>query len=735
MNFYAHSGTLGNYSDWQLLADHLRQVAERASCLAQRALPGNEQLMKSAWVAGLLHDLGKYRNEFQEYICGFRCKGDPTTFHKQAGAAKAAQLNLIPIAYAIHGHHGGMPDREDLKVGVKSTAGLSLLPNIWPTALTDCTELSHIAIEAPQSRDHLHAELITRILFSCLVDADWGDTGEYERKRKGWPDEPKPTCLEPAQRIQQVIKFIQRCAINCKEHRIREIRDSILQACLVAANQARNVFTLTVPTGGGKTLASLSFALAHAAKHDMQRIIYVAPYMSILEQNISVFRSALGITNDSFDLFEHYSLAEPPCDEDQDDTRRQTASRRAENWDAPFIVTTNVQFFESLFSNNPGRCRKVHNIARSVVILDECQTLPPGLVAPTCAMLKQLVEDLGCSIVLCTATQPAFSHGKLQANERLDAIEIIPKELDLFRQLKRVRVIWPKENESTLSWSAVAERMCNQPSALCVVNTKKAALEIYQELKKSGNGGVFHLSTNMCPQHRREKLKQIKLRLHSDKPCYLVSTQLIEAGVDVDFPFLMREMAPLESIIQAAGRCNREGKLKDGGTVEVFQSVDGKMPPDAWYNAGRITLQSIIKYHGDGPQIDDPIAIQDYFSRLYHSGKLDVNGIQSLRETTQFQKVADAYKIIDNGGQPVVVAKWKAYEAEISELLVEVASQERPSKATMRKLARFQVNLLPSKVGQSQPFLHEIVPGVLVWNGDYDDESGILDQMSEVFVI
>jgi CRISPR-associated endonuclease/helicase Cas3 len=403
------------------------------------------------------------------------------------------------------------------------------------------------------------------------------------------------------------------------------------------------------------------------------------------------------------------------------------------------IVTTNVQFFESLFSNKPGRCRKVHNIARSVVILDECQTLPPGLAAPTFGMLKQLVAPaaqggLGCSVVLCTATQPAFNHPLLKDDERLEAREIIPSGVDLFRSLKRVHVTWPKKSELPLTWAEVASRMRGESAALCVVNTKRAARAVYDELKAVGLPGVFHLSTGMCPQHRREKLAQIRSLLDLKTPCYVVSTQLIEAGVDVDFPFVMREMGPLESVIQAAGRCNREGKLPgSGGRVIVFWSADGKMPPDPWYNAGRDTLRAIIAASDQGPQIDDPAAICDYFGRLYHTGSLDTDGVQELRKKFRFQAVAETYKLIADAGQPVVVATWTSGRAEIDALLSEFRA--RPWKSTYRKLARFQVNLLPSQRLKVQHLMHEGPSGVLVWDGRYDEDVGIVEEMADEFII
>jgi CRISPR-associated endonuclease/helicase Cas3 len=282
--------------------------------------------------------------------------------------------------------------------------------------------------------------------------------------------------------------------------------------------------------------------------------------------------------------------------------------------------------------------------------------------------------------------------------------------------------------------------MLAEPSALCVVNTKRAARAVYDELLKGGTDGVFHLSTGMCPQHRREKLAEVRRRLGAKMPCYLVSTQLIEAGVDVDFPFLLRELAPLESIIQAAGRCNREGRIPhSGGRVRVFRSLayqqDPKRfyPPDRWYIAGRGTLETGFLARGVEPQIDDPAAVRDYFSRLYHTGALDGPGIQAMRQKFQFSTVAGDYRLIDNPGEPVVVATWSAYQAEVESLLTELA--DRPRKALYRRLARFQVNLLPAQRLKSGRMIEERADGLMVWRGKYDEKVGIEDELPDSFIV
>ncbi len=672
--FFAHSGLLPDGSDWQLLHKHLETVAELAKIRAMTACPGSVPLAEAAWMAGLLHDLGKYRPEFQQMLRGVAVQREKT-FHKQAGAAKAAEGRHVPVAFSIAGHHGGLPDKAHLQSLIKGDAGQGVAKAIWPVAITDCPLLTRLSVHSPAITDSLEGDLFTRLVFSCLVDADWTDTGNHDRRIKHLPAEPAPPSLDAPGWLERLLQAIREKAAQCKDQKIAALRAEILQACLNAAEQQPGLFSLTVPTGGGKTFSGLAFALKHAAKHGLRRIIYVAPYLSILDQNAAVIRKALGVAKDAAEVFEHHSLAPPPGDPDTELTHREAAARRAENWDSPLVITTSVQFFESLFSNKPGRCRKLHNIARSVVVLDECQTLPPDLVAPTCGMLNQVAVQLGATLVLCTATQPAFDHPDMP--EPLVGVrEIIPKECDVFRRLRRVEVTWPNQNE-ILDWPDIAGQMLKSSAALCIVNTRKAARDLFQVLSPEAAGNVFHLSTSMCPAHRLAVLDTVKTRLKKKEPCYLVSTQLIEAGVDVDFPFVFRELAPLEAIIQSAGRCNREGLLNradgsPGGRVLVFRSVEGALPKDRWYKAGRSVVETAFLNNGRLPCIDDPADVRDYFHRLYRTGDLDKENIQGLRRSSQFETVAEKYRLIDDDGIPVVIATWDEKKTEVEELLDQV---------------------------------------------------------------
>lgn len=741
-NFYAHSSPLGTPppAGWQCLREHLAGVARLSRKLAESTLI--DGLPAAAEAAGWLHDLGKYREEFQRFIRGLSPQGSKQ--HKEAGAAFAFERRNPLLAFAILGHHVGVPDPDEARNTVKKPDGdgLPVWNAIRDIALKECPELTELELSAVGSGTK-EPDLFIRLLLSCLVDADWTDTSEHERSVKGWAEYPTPPELQPAKRLAKLLAFIAERANSTREKNpdLAHTRQQILDACLSKGDHPSGLFSLTVPTGGGKTLSGLAFALKHAASHNLRRVIYVAPYISILDQNADVIRKALGVTDGDLTVFEHQSLAEPaPFGPERvgdkltydQEKQKARAARRAENWDSPVVVTTNVQFFESLFSNKPGRCRKLHNIAKSVIVLDECQTLPPDLVKPTCQMLKHLTATLGCTVVLCTATQPAFDHASL-GEHQLKATPIIAEaELKLFDRLKRVKLEWPKHRDERLTWSQVAGRMrAGNQSALCIVNTKLAALELYAVLQGLP---AFHLSTSMCPKHRLAVLDAVKRRLHAKQLVYVVSTQLIEAGVDIDFPHVLREMAPLESIIQAAGRCNREGLIPNaGGHVEVFRSEEGKIPP-GWYKKGREVLETQFLAAGSSPSVEDPADILDYFSRLYWQGELDKHNIVGMRTGLKFQSVADAYKLISEDSVPVVVATWKQHESEIERLLD--ALHAKPIRANFRALAPFQVNVFRHQLPKFNPLIEEWPDtDFRVWRGKYEPEIGLVAEGPDELIV
>jgi len=691
--------------------------------------PGDEGFATAAYWAGLLHDLGKYRAEFQQLLLNQRAKGESTR-HKSAGAAEAGQRHRVDVAYAIAGHHGGIPDRVDLQQMVGGPGGLDLARQLSADVAVqaDLPELTQPLPSWAQGNDPIFLDLWVRLLFSCLVDADWSDTSAYERRMSGLPPEPDPPVLDYAARLEYALGYIERRSQRCRDERLRIVRNEILAAALRAAERPPGLFSMTVPTGGGKTLSALAFALEHARRHGLRRIIYVAPYLSIIEQNAAEIRRALGADNTPDFVFEHHSLAEPAVTADPNEPQAGEISRRAENWDAPIIISTSVQFFESLFSNRPSACRKLHNIARSVVILDECQTLPPRLVAPTCSMLQAFSAFARCSMVFCTATQPAWTQSDRLPSGLKDVREVIPEELNLFARLRRVRVHWPKLADPSLDWAEVAARMAEQPSVLCVVNTKRAARNIFEQLLQLGCGDAVHLSSTMCPAHRLSVLDEVRRRLAAGERCRLVSTQLIEAGVDVDFPVVLREMGPLEGIVQASGRCNREGLLNSadatpGGRVTVFRSRDGSLPPDRWYRAARDTLEQNFLAAGKEPDIDCAQDLTDYFARLYRAGSLDEHAIQEDRSQQRFATVCEKYRLIDDATTPVVVATWENHRDEIA-ILIDQARADG-GRLVYRQLARFQVNMRHDEVLRAGSLVASDDSGPAVWLGTYDANLGL----------
>ena len=726
MDYFAH--TYGkDQSQWQPLREHLENVAKLAAKFACQARPGDKEFARAAYAAGLLHDLGKYRPEFQRMIRGLQPKGESTR-HKQAGAAEAVRTGHrhFDICFSILGHHGGMPDAAEMAEGVKT--GNDVAKAVLPSALLDFPNLKTATSGPAVALRRTDFDTRTRLLFSCLVDADWLDTSDFHARREGWAPPSSSPEFDAPQLLQNVLAYTAQRAKQCRNTDVARIRAAVLATALQSGERPQGIFSMTVPTGGGKTLSALAFALQHAVAHGLRRIIYVAPYLSIIDQNAAVFRAALGDTAEDL-ILEHHSMVEPGKEETihRDDPESQTAQRLAENWDAPIILTTSVQFYESLFSNQPSRCRKLHNIAQSVVILDECQTLPPGFTAPTCEMLEQAAAYLGCSIVLCTATQPAWKKDPVRLPMGISQIhEIAPNPAELFRQLKRVEITWPQTGEANLNWADIAAEMVSQQQVLCVVNTRQAALEIYRELATLG-GGAIHLSTNMCPAHRLCVLKNIAAALQEGRPCRVVSTQLVEAGVDLDFPVVMREMAPLESIVQAAGRCNREGLLigGTGGHVMVFRSRDGKMPPSNWYRNGAKIVEQDFLACGRQPRIDHPEDIAEYHRRLYPTGDLDSKDIHTKRTGYNFQAVAESYKIIDSVTTPLVVWTWDPAREEIEKLLAELRRQ--PSRSAYRRLQRYTVNVYEHEfrlIGNT--CVMNDPPGVNVCSLPYDNALGLV---------
>lgn len=651
----------------QTIQKHLYGTADLCAAFAS-AFEAEEQ----GRLAGLAHDLGKYSDAFQRRLRGSAEQVD----HATAGAAECCKLGQSCAAFAVAGHHGGLPDgggqgdhpEEPTFCGRMKKAAMGKLEpyEAWRT------EVGLPVVSVPAFQSPLDEMFFTRMLYSCLVDADFLDTETFmagSAQERGGGEEIK--ILEEKLRSYISGWFPPKTELN-------QERCAVLQCCLEQGErQEPGLFTLTIPTGGGKTVASLAFALRHARMHGLRRVIYVIPYTSIIEQNAQIFRNILGDQN----VLEHHSGI---LYDMENEARPENArlARATENWDMPVIVTTAVQFFESLFANRSSQCRKLHHLAKSVIIFDEAQMLPVPYLRPCVFAISQLVKRYGTSAVLCTATQPALGSIFSEFLPGRPAVELCSQNVyhkEIFQ-----RVVFQREGK--LSQEALAERISGQKQALCIVNSRKTAQELYARLD---GDGAFHLSTLMVPTHRKAILREIRARLEAGLPCRVVSTSLIEAGVDVDFPAVFREEAGLDSILQAAGRCNREGKLPAGeSVVTIFQS---ETAPPALFEIPIAAGRQALNRCG---QPDSAEAIRCYFQEL-----LDLKGPQALdqkriftmmeREFMPFRKVAENFHLINSETRTVYIPL-----REGKELVQRLRSGEY-SRGLFRALGQYGVSVYP----------------------------------------
>ena len=559
---YAHSAN--DLGERQLLADHLRNVAGLARDLASPFGGGD-----FAFLAGLWHDVGKADPLWQRRL--IECeKGERERIgldHKCAGALLAEEADQPMVGLLIHAHHGGLRDgHKDFVPWLKEARRLpgpqkALLT--LRTAMDDLTDHASPKIPDHVAKDALSAEVFLRLAYSALVDADSLDT---EAHKLASPPPERRSSLTLADLWSRYDTFLEKES-PAPESTVNRVRREVYEACLEAASKPRGIFRLTVPTGGGKTRSAMAFALRHGIEHGLRRVIVAVPFTTITQQTAKVYRDIFG---DERVVLEHHSAATEnfgAASGDEDSFSENAVWQRlaSENWDAPVVVTTTVQLFESLFSNRRGKTRKLHNLAASVIILDEAQALPAGLLSPILDGLRQLTNNCGTSVVLSTATQPAFE--LIKEFREVESREIVPAHVSRkhFEVLRRVEYEW--RTEEPQKWRDVAAWMCQERSALAIVNTKRHAMELLDALD---DPTVLHLSTLLCGAHRSEVLAKIRQRLAAGEPCQVVSTQVVEAGVDLDFATVFRAEAPLDAIIQAAGRCNREGNLEGNGRVVVF---------------------------------------------------------------------------------------------------------------------------------------------------------------------
>jgi CRISPR-associated endonuclease/helicase Cas3 len=727
MKYWAHSDPRDlpdTHPDacWQPLNEHLRQVGALAEGFAKEAKPGDSDFRFTARAAGLLHDLGKYTSEFQ---CKIRGEASLSAPHSAHGAAKAWKAKAVEAAFAISGHHAGLPNPKGGKAALweRTREVDGMLDGLWCTAVNDCPELLECGeLLRASAADLKGFDLRTRMLFSCLVDADRIDSSGDSQT--GGP-------LSAASRLEQLLRFIEQRAAGVPDGPVKRARMDVLGACRAAAGRSGNIFSLTVPTGGAKTLSSMAFALQRAvAFPEVRRIIVVIPFLSIIEQNAQVFIDAFGPDA----ILEHHS-GDVDTRDDEDLYENPHKRRATENWDAPIIVTTSVRFFESLFSHRPSDLRRVHNIARSVVILDEVQTLPRKFIQPILSMMKDLADHWRTTFLFCTATQPAFerskeedlrwAHGTVQ--------EIMPQPRELFGRLKRVEVEWPK-GKST--WKEIAAGLVEARRALCIVNTRNHASALFREvLGATGIDGasVFHLSARMCPVHRLKTIAKIKARLDdSAAPCIVVSTQLVEAGVDLDFPVVYRAVGPLDSIAQAAGRCDREGRLtaslgRPAGRVVVFEPPEPKVPPGVYQEATERT-QALIQE--GGLSIDNPDCIRQYFDRLYGEANLGKD-IEEMRTELKFRKLGEEFEMIPENTRSVFVP----YDPEARKLIEQLMATGVLYLGPRRQLQRYTIGLYPHEIlaAARSGILYEVRTGMDLWicpEGFYDEKLGLVTEPS-----
>lgn len=682
--YYAHSLEDQSEEYWQLLKDHLLAVQKGAMDRGRKF-----GASKAAGQTGLFHDIGKYTKPYQK-----RLRGGPAVDHATTGAKMVKNLADTDmdqamaqlIAYAIAGHHGGLPDmhRETGSLDERLKKTLDPLDPTWMAEIQpDVIGLWPEKFTLGKDRETIAFQLsfLTRMIFSCLVDSDFRDTENFYATAEGKTvDRDWPMLAEVVDQLRDSLN--DHLAGFASKGKINRLRREILAHVRAQAHCSPGLFSLNVPTGGGKTLTSLAFALDHTKAHGLERIVYAIPFTSVIDQTAAIFRKVLG----NGVILEHHSAID-----ETKFTKREGGDKlrlAMEDWAAPIVVTTNVQLFESLFSHRPSRCRKLHNLARSVIVLDEAQTIPLHVLRPSVAALDELARNYGASIVLCTATQPALKAPDFKGGFN-QVHELAPNPLRLHRQLARVTI----SHEGVLSDEDLLNSLSQTKQGLVIVNSRKHALALFQQAKEDELEGIIHLATRQYAAHRRRILANVRQCLATGKPCRLIATSLVEAGVDLDFPRVWRAEAGLDSIAQAAGRCNREGNSeKLDSIVTVFQPEEYPSPPELSQLAG--DMQRIMGHHND---LLSPEAMEDYFQEVYWR-KGDDLGDDILRKfkadqngtSFSFREVGETFRLIQSGQEPVIIAR----EEEAREAVQALAYAERPG-GIARRLQPYIVQVDP----------------------------------------
>jgi len=717
------------------LDEHLLAVAELAANFASAF---NSQ--DWARLSGLWHDLGKFRAKFQQYIktvSGYdaeaHIEGAPGRVdHSTAGAILALEklgMQGRILAYLIAGHHAGLPDWNSLESGQSS-----LLQRIEDGKKKGYLQEALLAAPATSILDQPYPTslppqgslaLWIRLLFSCLVDADFLDTERFMNEERHGQRAAYPSLTELKIAFD---RHMTDKAAKASDTPVNHIRAEVLRQCRDKATQPAGLFSLTVPTGGGKTLSSMAFALNHAVHHSKARVIYVIPYTSILEQTAEIFRGIFGEEN----VIEHHSNLDP----DKEDSRSRLAT---ENWDASIVVTTNVQFFESLFAAKTSRCRKLHNIVNSVVVLDEAQLLPPEFLAPVLHVMQDLSHNYKVSFVLSTATQPAFSPRPKFAGLK-DVRELMDDPAKLYVDLKRVEAELPTDFNAARTWESIAEELQQHGSVLCIVNSRKDCRELHALMPKD----TIHLSALMCGQHRSKVIADIKQRLKDGIPTRVISTQLVEAGVDMDFPVVYRALAGLDAVAQAAGRCNREGALPGMGKVIVF--VPPKPAAPGLLRKAQQSGQEIMRLTEGDPLTRE--RFEAYFRHYYASlnsldeadiiGLLDMNNQAEARKAEfNFRTAAEKFRLIKEEGQTAVIVRYGESPSLIAALEASQNLEPHQRRGILRRLQRYTVNIREQECKQllASSDIREIFPGTYVQHSDtlYHAQLGLLMSKDVVF--
>ncbi|MBZ0157744.1 MAG: CRISPR-associated helicase Cas3' [Alphaproteobacteria bacterium] len=710
--YYAHSKN--SHNERHSLSKHLHQTAKFLESFACK-----EDYKPIFKLTGLLHDFGKYQPAFQSYLENGGQRGSVP--HASWGAGYARFLRVLETSVAIDGHHKGLPDNSAWKSDTESfmRGEVSEFENIKKAFFSD-TDIKETDIKIPNSLGFVEKsqrEVFIRFLFSALTDSDWLSTEEhFERDTFGMR-------ISSALPIDAMMRKLEEDFLKkSKEGEINQLRNSARDYALQKANMPCGFYSLALPTGMGKTLTSMAWALRHAKKNDLERIIIVLPYLNIIDQTAQILKNIFG---EEWVLEHHSGYNEDEhngCGVTESCSPIEERKKLAcENWNYPVIVTTTVQFFESLFSNRPSRCRKIHNIAKSVMIFDEVQAIPKEVILPTLQMLKDVQAVMKTSFLFCTATQPAF-----EKNQGFDGISGICPLIDnpavLYESTKRVAYhllndLKPIDYNGLLSSAILAG-----DSALVIFNTKKAALEFYNCTDKCGDWErKYHLSTAMCPTHRKAVIKNIRDDLKAKKKILVASTQLIEAGVDFDFPVVFRAIAPLEAVIQSAGRCNREGSLGElGGKVFLFKLHDGGMP-NKTYAACAGHAEELIKQ--DINQLYGHTIFNEYYAqviRLYIDP--DKFNINEARKRFDFQTVNDAYRIIDTSTEGLYVYN---YSDESRQLLHSLEYKNLLSRDDYRKMQAFTVQVYKHFIIQNASLCKLMPQGFKIWYGNYDNKKGI----------